>query len=198
MAQPIVVDDVYLAAVSGCESSIRVMLADKPSWTMALLRVALHDSLEYDKNTKTGMHVYDAAWMLRTTVPCEGNGVLGEKRGPGRVGWSPPAGGANGSIRADRELKHAANEGLAEVVKELDLLREKHAPITFADVVQLSGFVAAEALGAGRIEFTPGRRDSKAGARTGLRPPLPTRHLNTDCRSCRSRSPRAACRPLPG
>ncbi|CAG9460592.1 unnamed protein product [Pedinophyceae sp. YPF-701] len=70
-------------------------------------------------------------------------------------------GGANGSIRVDRELSQTANAGLEPVIGALTAIKNKHSAVTHADVFHLAGVVAAQLAGAADVSFVPGRRDSR-------------------------------------
>ncbi len=64
----------------------------------------------------------------------------------------------------------AGNEGLEEVMSVLEGIKAQCAPITFADLAQLAAVVAAEGLGGPRIDFRPGRRDSRVSPPQGRLP----------------------------
>lgn len=56
----------------------------------------------------------------------------------------PQRGGANGSLRFEPELKHAANAGLVDALKLIEPLKEKYANISYADLFQLASATAVE------------------------------------------------------
>ena len=61
----------------------------------------------------------------------------------GKEPW-PKCGGANGSIRFDPEIKHAANGGLKNALALLEPIKEKYKDIGYADFYQLASAVAVE------------------------------------------------------
>lgn len=69
-------------------------------------------------------------------------------------------GGPNGSIRNEKELNHAANNGLRIAVDLCEEIKAKHPIISYADLYQLAGVVAVEVTGGPTIDFLPGRKDS--------------------------------------
>eukprot|EP00191_Tetraselmis_sp_GSL018_P018469 CAMPEP_0177586388 /NCGR_PEP_ID=MMETSP0419_2-20121207/5044_1 /TAXON_ID=582737 /ORGANISM="Tetraselmis sp., Strain GSL018" /LENGTH=315 /DNA_ID=CAMNT_0019076273 /DNA_START=29 /DNA_END=973 /DNA_ORIENTATION=+ len=83
---------------------------------------------------------------------------------------STGTGGPNGSICTERELGYSTNSGLEEISASLKELQAKYEHITLADVVQLGGIVAVEALGGPTVPFTPGRKDSRASPPQGRIP----------------------------
>nr|AEH76922.1 peroxisomal ascorbate peroxidase [Aeluropus littoralis] len=79
-------------------------------------------------------------------------------------------GGANGSIRFEEEHSHGANAGLKIALDLLEPIKAKNPRITYADLYQLAGVVAAEVTGGPTVEFVPGRRDSSVCPREGRLP----------------------------
>lgn len=79
-------------------------------------------------------------------------------------------GGANGSIRSDREYTHDANKGLKIALEFCEQIKLKYPNITYADLYQLAGVVAVEITGGPSIEFVPGRKDSLASPPEGRLP----------------------------
>ncbi|KAH1266868.1 L-ascorbate peroxidase 3 [Glycine max] len=80
------------------------------------------------------------------------------------------AGGPNGSIRTDKELKHEANEGLLKATQLCEHVKAKLKKVSYADLYQLAGVVAIEVSGGPTIEFLPGRKDSMESSAEGLLP----------------------------
>lgn len=79
-------------------------------------------------------------------------------------------GGANGSIRNEREYTHDANAGLKIAVDFCEHIKSKYPNVTYADIYQLAGVVAVEITGGPTIEFVPGRKDSLASPPEGRLP----------------------------
>jgi L-ascorbate peroxidase len=61
----------------------------------------------------------------------------------GKDKW-PKCGGANGSIRYDPEMKHAANSGLHKALVLLEPIQAKHPAVGYADLYQLASATAIE------------------------------------------------------
>ncbi|KHF98140.1 L-ascorbate peroxidase T, chloroplastic -like protein [Gossypium arboreum] len=84
----------------------------------------------------------------------------------------PQRGGANGSLRFEVELKHAANAGLVNALSLIQPIKDKYSDVTFADLFQLASATAIEEAGGPKIPMKYGRVDvSDAG------PPSPADHL---------------------
>ncbi|KAK9866545.1 hypothetical protein WJX84_008214 [Apatococcus fuscideae] len=81
-------------------------------------------------------------------------------------------GGANGSIRNEKELRHPGNEGLKAAVEALGGIKESHPSLTYADLYQLAGIVALETSGGPVVPFRAGRRDSAISPPEGRIPTL--------------------------
>lgn len=58
----------------------------------------------------------------------------------------PQRGGANGSLRFEPELKHAANAGLVNALKLIEPIKEKYSNISYADLFQLASATAVEVI----------------------------------------------------
>ncbi|CAL9198914.1 unnamed protein product [Musa hybrid cultivar] len=71
----------------------------------------------------------------------------------------PTRGGANGSLRFEIELKHAANAGLVNALKLLQSIKDKYSSITYADLFQLASATAIEEAGGPKIPMKYGRVD---------------------------------------
>jgi hypothetical protein len=56
----------------------------------------------------------------------------------------PNCGGANGSIRFDPELRHAANGGLSVALALLESMSEKYPQVSYADMFQLASATSVE------------------------------------------------------
>ena len=95
---PPVVDKDYLAAVEGGKKEVEALL-EQTKCVPLFLRLAFHDAMTYDSNTKTG--------------------------------------GANGSIRVQRELENAGNENLSTAIELLEPVKTKYAILTYAGEAQL-------------------------------------------------------------
>ena len=87
------VDKDYLAAVAGAKKEVETLL-EQTKCVPLLLRLAYHDALTFDNNTKTG--------------------------------------GANGSIRVQRELDHVGNESLDSALELLEPIKTKYQILTYA------------------------------------------------------------------
>ncbi|KAG1369934.1 putative L-ascorbate peroxidase 6, chloroplastic/mitochondrial [Cocos nucifera] len=71
----------------------------------------------------------------------------------------PQCGGANGSLRFEIELKHAANAGLVNALKLLQPIKDKYSGVTYADLFQLASATAIEEAGGPKIPMKYGRVD---------------------------------------
>lgn len=87
------VDKDYLAAVTGAKKEVETLL-EQTKCVPLMLRLAYHDALTFDNNTKTG--------------------------------------GANGSIRVQRELDHVGNESLNSALELLEPIKTKYQILTYA------------------------------------------------------------------
>uniref|UniRef100_A0A453K723 L-ascorbate peroxidase n=1 Tax=Aegilops tauschii subsp. strangulata TaxID=200361 RepID=A0A453K723_AEGTS len=96
----------------------------------------------------------------------------------------PQCGGANGSLRFEIELKHAANAGLVNALKLIQAIKDKYAGVTYADLFQLASATAVEEAGGPKIPMIYGRVDVSApdqcppeGRLPAAGPPSPAEHL---------------------
>ncbi|KAL9396127.1 hypothetical protein Peur_010380 [Populus x canadensis] len=96
----------------------------------------------------------------------------------------PRRGGANGSLRFDIELKHAANAGLVNALKLIQPIKDKYSGVTYADLFQLASATAIEEAGGPKIPMKYGRVDVSApegcpeeGRLPAAGPPKPADHL---------------------
>nr|GMD77893.1 probable L-ascorbate peroxidase 6, chloroplastic isoform X1 [Ipomoea batatas] len=97
----------------------------------------------------------------------------------------PIRGGANGSLRFEIELKHAANAGLVNALKLLQPIKDKYSGVTYADLFQLASATAIEVEAGGpKIPMKYGREDVSApeqcpeeGRLPDAGPPSPAGHL---------------------
>ncbi|KAK7351114.1 hypothetical protein VNO77_10309 [Canavalia gladiata] len=96
----------------------------------------------------------------------------------------PQRGGANGSLRFEIELKHAANAGLVNALKLLQPIKDKYSGVTYADLFQLAGATAVEEAGGPKIPMKYGRVDvsgpeqcPEEGRLPDAGPPSPAEHL---------------------
>ncbi|XP_010268978.1 PREDICTED: probable L-ascorbate peroxidase 6, chloroplastic isoform X2 [Nelumbo nucifera] len=96
----------------------------------------------------------------------------------------PKRGGANGSLRFEIELKHAANAGLVNALKLLQPIKEKYPNVTYADLFQLASATAIEEAGGPKILMKYGRVDVSGseqcppeGKLPDAGPPSPAAHL---------------------
>ncbi|MBA0838706.1 hypothetical protein Goarm_004503, partial [Gossypium armourianum] len=71
----------------------------------------------------------------------------------------PQRGGANGSLRFEVELKHAANAGLVNALSLIQPIKDKYSDVTFADLFQLASATAIEEAGGPKIPMKYGRVD---------------------------------------
>ncbi|KAE8801166.1 putative L-ascorbate peroxidase 6, chloroplastic [Hordeum vulgare] len=74
----------------------------------------------------------------------------------------PKCGGANGSLRFEIELKHAANAGLVNALKLIEAIKDKYTGVTYADLFQLASATAVEEAGGPKIPMIYGRVDVSA------------------------------------
>ncbi|KAG0470949.1 hypothetical protein HPP92_015495 [Vanilla planifolia] len=96
----------------------------------------------------------------------------------------PQRGGANGSLRYDIELNHAANAGLVNALKLLQPIKDKYSDITYADLFQLASATAVEEAGGpkipmryGRVDVTGSEQCPDEGKLPAAGPPSPADHL---------------------
>ncbi|XP_028775026.1 probable L-ascorbate peroxidase 6, chloroplastic/mitochondrial [Neltuma alba] len=96
----------------------------------------------------------------------------------------PQRGGANGSLRFEIELKHAANAGLVNALKLLQPIKDKYSGLTYADLFQLAAATAVEEAGGPKIPMKYGRLDvsgpeqcPEEGRLPDAGPPSPADHL---------------------
>ncbi|KAJ4965048.1 hypothetical protein NE237_016897 [Protea cynaroides] len=96
----------------------------------------------------------------------------------------PQRGGANGSLRFEVELNHAANAGLVNALKLLQPIKDKYPSVTFADLFQLASATAVEEAGGPKIPMKYGRFDASGpdqcppeGKLPDAGPPSPASHL---------------------
>ncbi|EOA35182.1 hypothetical protein CARUB_v10020327mg [Capsella rubella] len=96
----------------------------------------------------------------------------------------PQRGGANGSLRFEPELKHAANAGLISALKLIQPIKDKYPNISYADLFQLASATAVEEAGGPDIPMKYGRVDVVApeqcpeeGRLPDAGPPSPADHL---------------------
>lgn len=96
----------------------------------------------------------------------------------------PARGGANGSLRYEIELKHAANAGLKAALDLLSPIRTRYPRITWADLFQLASATAIEEAGGPKIPMRYGRVDitepegcPPEGRLPEAGPPSPADHL---------------------
>ncbi|KAI5668660.1 hypothetical protein M9H77_18513 [Catharanthus roseus] len=71
----------------------------------------------------------------------------------------PKRGGANGSLRFEVELKHAANAGLINALKLIQPIKDKYSGVSYADLFQLASATAVEEAGGPKIPMKYGRVD---------------------------------------
>uniref|UniRef100_A0A7N0U0E4 L-ascorbate peroxidase n=1 Tax=Kalanchoe fedtschenkoi TaxID=63787 RepID=A0A7N0U0E4_KALFE len=96
----------------------------------------------------------------------------------------PQRGGANGSLRFEVELKHAANAGLLNALTLIQPIKDKYPGITYADLFQLASATAIEETGGPKIPMIYGRVDVSSpeqcppeGKLPDAGPPSPAEHL---------------------
>lgn len=96
----------------------------------------------------------------------------------------PQRGGANGSLRFEVELKHAANAGLVNALKLIQPIKDKYSGVTYADLFQLASATAVEEAGGPKIPMKYGRVDASGpdqcpeeGRLPDAGPPSPADHL---------------------
>ncbi|KAL3513643.1 hypothetical protein ACH5RR_026360 [Cinchona calisaya] len=93
-------------------------------------------------------------------------------------------GGANGSLRYEVELKHAANAGLVNALQLIQPIKDKYSGVTYADLFQLASATAVEEAGGPKIPMKYGRVDvsgphqcPEEGRLPDAGPPSPAAHL---------------------
>ncbi|GMJ09349.1 thylakoidal ascorbate peroxidase [Hibiscus trionum] len=96
----------------------------------------------------------------------------------------PQRGGANGSLRFEVELKHAANAGLVNALSLIQPIKDKYSGVTYADLFQLASATAIEEAGGPKIPMKYGRVDvsgpnecPEEGRLPDAGPPSPADHL---------------------
>ncbi|XP_061970970.1 probable L-ascorbate peroxidase 6, chloroplastic/mitochondrial isoform X1 [Populus nigra] len=96
----------------------------------------------------------------------------------------PKRGGANGSLRFEIELKHAANAGLVDALKLIQPIKDKYSGVTYADLFQMASATAIEEAGGPKIPMKYGRVDvsvpdecPEEGRLPDAGPPKPADHL---------------------
>ncbi|XP_022768159.1 probable L-ascorbate peroxidase 6, chloroplastic/mitochondrial [Durio zibethinus] len=96
----------------------------------------------------------------------------------------PQRGGANGSLRFEVELKHAANAGLVNALNLIQTVKDKYSGVTYADLFQLASATAIEEAGGPKIPMKYGRVDvsgpsecPEEGRLPAAGPPSPAEHL---------------------
>ncbi|XP_052884486.1 probable L-ascorbate peroxidase 6, chloroplastic/mitochondrial isoform X2 [Gossypium arboreum] len=96
----------------------------------------------------------------------------------------PRRGGANGSLRFEVELKHAANAGLVNALNLIQHIKDKYSGVTYADLFQLASATAIEEAGGPKIPMKYGRVDvsgpnecPEEGRLPAAGPPSPADHL---------------------
>jgi len=75
----------------------------------------------------------------------------------------PACGGADGSIRFSPEIDHGANAGLKIALGLLKPIKEKHANVGWADLMQMASAVGVELAGGPKIPMKYGRVDIESG-----------------------------------
>lgn len=85
-------------------------------------------------------------------------------------------GGANGSIRVERELQHSGNQGLEPAINVLDGIKKTlDSSVSYADLIQLAGVVGVAAMQGPAIPFVTGRTDSRVSPPRGRLPSDPAK-----------------------
>ena len=82
-------------------------------------------------------------------------------------------GGANGSIRFDRELAHDANAGLKKAVGFLRPFKHRFPVLSWADIIQLASAESIELAGGPRIPMRYGRFETSTAAECPVEGNLP-------------------------
>jgi L-ascorbate peroxidase len=75
----------------------------------------------------------------------------------------PAAGGADGSIRFEPEIKHGANGGLVNAVNLLEEIHQQFPSVSYADLYQMASARAIETAGGPKIGMRYGRVDVTDG-----------------------------------
>ncbi|KAI5004609.1 hypothetical protein ZWY2020_031852 [Hordeum vulgare] len=88
----------------------------------------------------------------------------------------PKCGGANGSLRFEIELKHAANAGLVNALKLIEAIKDKYTGVTYADLFQLASATTVEEAGGPKIPMIYGRVDVSAPEQCPPEGRLPVLH----------------------
>ncbi|KAK4531758.1 hypothetical protein CCYA_CCYA09G2615 [Cyanidiococcus yangmingshanensis] len=71
-------------------------------------------------------------------------------------------GGANGSIRFNKELQHGGNAGLPGALNLLKPIKEKYPNVGWADIIQYASVLSIEVAGGPKIPFRFGRVDAQS------------------------------------
>jgi L-ascorbate peroxidase len=71
----------------------------------------------------------------------------------------PACGGANGTIRFERNLDLPSNAGLGKGIQYLNELKFKYPLISWADMIQMAGALAVKLAGGPDIKLRYGRQD---------------------------------------
>ncbi|BAM81015.1 chloroplast ascorbate hydrogen peroxidase, precursor [Cyanidioschyzon merolae strain 10D] len=71
-------------------------------------------------------------------------------------------GGANGSIRFNKELQHGGNVGLPGALNLLKPIKEKYPNVGWADLIQYASVLSIEVAGGPKIPFRFGRVDAQS------------------------------------
>mmetsp|Transcript_33926 Transcript_33926/g.41032 ORF Transcript_33926/g.41032 Transcript_33926/m.41032 type:complete len:312 (+) Transcript_33926:123-1058(+) len=94
----------------------------------------------------------------------------------------PECGGANGSIRFDKELEHGANAGLSKAMNFINKFKKSYPRLSFADLIQLGGAIGIEVVGGpicpmkyGRVDTTCAEECPAEGNLPGATPPFDDR-----------------------
>mmetsp|Transcript_28733 Transcript_28733/g.62947 ORF Transcript_28733/g.62947 Transcript_28733/m.62947 type:complete len:351 (-) Transcript_28733:715-1767(-) len=113
--------ELYRAAYGACHQLVK-----SKKCAPLLVRLAWHDSGNYDVNTKTG--------------------------------------GANGSIRFEKELGHNGNAGIPNGIALLKPIKDRYPEMTYADLFQMASAAAIDVSGGPKIDMIYGRVDSQSDA----------------------------------
>jgi len=87
-----------------------------------------------------------------------------------RLGWhdsgnydgETKSGGANGSIRFEKELGHNGNAGIPSAIALLKPIKDRYPEISYADLFQMASAAAIDVSGGPKVDMLYGRQDAQS------------------------------------
>ena len=116
-------------------------------------------SLKADKEKYEELRT--AFWELYDTCPTFPIMLRYAWHDAGTYNKKNKTGGPNGSIRFEPEHNHDANAGLAIARSAINDMKVKFPAISYADLIQIGGYVAVEYAGGPAMPFRFGRQDAE-------------------------------------